>query len=102
MCLDKLTYAGNLENLRAVEGDARHHFVHGDLGNRDRVDQLLNQYKPSAILNFAADSHVDRSIHGPEDFIQTNIVGTFACLSRFEIIGAYYLAQRRPRFGFYT
>lgn len=78
--LDKLTYAGNLENLRTVEGDARHHFVHGDLGDRDRVDQLLDQYKPRAILNFAAESHVDRSIHGPEDFIQTNIVGTFRLL----------------------
>lgn len=78
--LDKLTYAGNLENLRTAKGDARHHFVHGDLGDRDRVDQLLDQYKPRAILNFAAESHVDRSIHGPEDFIQTNIVGTFRLL----------------------
>jgi dTDP-glucose 4,6-dehydratase len=78
--LDKLTYAGNLENLRTVEGDARHYFVHGDLGDRDRIDQLLYQYKPRAILNFAAESHVDRSIHGPEDFIQTNIVGTFRLL----------------------
>lgn len=78
--LDKLTYAGNLENLRTVEGNVRHHFVHGDLGDRDRVDPLLDQYKPRAILNFAAESHVDRSIHGPEDFIQTNIVGTFRLL----------------------
>ena len=78
--LDKLTYAGNLENLRSIERDVRHQLVHGDLGDWGLVDRLLTQHKPRAILNFAAESHVDRSIHGPEDFIQTNIVGTFRLL----------------------
>jgi dTDP-glucose 4,6-dehydratase len=78
--LDKLTYAGNLENLATLRGDARHVFVQGDLGDRTLVDSLLAQYRPRAVLNFAAESHVDRSIHGPEDFIQTNIVGTFRLL----------------------
>jgi len=78
--LDKLTYAGNLENLAALEGDARHHFVRGDIGDFDLVARLLAEHQPRAIVNFAAESHVDRSIHGPEDFIQTNIVGTFHLL----------------------
>ncbi len=75
--LDKLTYAGNLENLASLHGDARHLFVRGDLGDRALVDRLLAEHRPRAVLHFAAESHVDRSIHGPEDFIQTNIVGTF-------------------------
>ncbi len=78
--LDKLTYAGNLDNLSSLDGDARHIFVKGDIGDRALVDQLLAQHKPRAVINFAAESHVDRSIHGPEDFIQTNIVGTFHML----------------------
>jgi dTDP-glucose 4,6-dehydratase len=78
--LDKLTYAGNLENLASLQGDARHIFVQGDLGDRALVDSLLAQHRPRAVLHFAAESHVDRSIHGPEDFIQTNIVGTFRLL----------------------
>jgi dTDP-glucose 4,6-dehydratase len=78
--LDKLTYAGNLENLSSLQGDARHVFVHGDLGDRTLVERLLLQHRPRAVLHFAAESHVDRSIHGPEDFIQTNIVGTFRLL----------------------
>lgn len=78
--LDKLTYAGNLDNLSSLEGDKRHLFVRGDIGDRALVDQLLAQHKPRAVINFAAESHVDRSIHGPEDFIQTNIVGTFHLL----------------------
>ena len=85
--LDALTYAGNLENLAAVHGDKRHIFVHGDIGDFDLVSQLLAQHQPRAILNFAAESHVDRSIHGPEDFIQTNIVGTFRLL---EAVRAYW------------
>lgn len=63
--LDKLTYAGNLENLKALDGDARHIFVQGDIGDRALVAQLLQEHKPRAVLNFAAESHVDRSIHGP-------------------------------------
>ena len=78
--LDKLTYAGNLDNLSSLDGDTRHIFVKGDIGDRALVDQLLAQHKPRAVINFAAESHVDRSIHGPEDFIQTNIVGTFHLL----------------------
>lgn len=78
--LDKLTYAGNLENLSSLQGDTRHVFVHGDLGDRTLVERLLLQHRPRAVLHFAAESHVDRSIHGPEDFIQTNIVGTFRLL----------------------
>jgi len=78
--LDKLTYAGNLQSLASLQGDARHIFVHGDIGDRALVERLLAEHKPRAIVNFAAESHVDRSIHGPEDFIQTNVVGTFHLL----------------------
>jgi len=78
--LDRLTYAGNLETLQDVVDDPRHHFVHGDIGDADLVRNLLAEYRPRAIVNFAAESHVDRSISGPEDFIQTNIVGTFRLL----------------------
>ena len=78
--LDKLTYAGNLKNLSSLNRDTRHVFVQGDIGDRELVKQLLVQYRPRAIVNFAAESHVDRSIHGPEDFIQTNVVGTFHLL----------------------
>ena len=85
--LDKLTYAGNLENLASLKDDARHIFVRGDIGDTELVAKLLKQYRPRAIVNFAAESHVDRSIHGPEDFIQTNIVGTFHLL---EAVRAYW------------
>lgn len=78
--LDKLTYAGNLNNLASLQGDARHIFVQGDIGDSTLLAQLLAQHQPRAIVNFAAESHVDRSIHGPEDFIQTNVVGTFRLL----------------------
>jgi len=78
--LDKLTYAGNLENLASLQGDARHAFVQGDIGDAALLAQLLAQYQPRAVINFAAESHVDRSIHGPEDFIQTNVVGTMRLL----------------------
>lgn len=78
--LDKLTYAGNLHNLSSLSQDSRHIFVQGDIGDSSRVSQLLAQYQPRAIINLAAESHVDRSIHGPTDFIQTNILGTFRLL----------------------
>jgi dTDP-glucose 4,6-dehydratase len=78
--LDKLTYAGNLQNLEALTGNPRHIFVCGDIGDAELVAKLLAEYKPRAIVNFAAESHVDRSIHGPGEFIQTNIVGTFQLL----------------------
>jgi dTDP-glucose 4,6-dehydratase len=78
--LDKLTYAGNLDNLASLQGDARHVFVQGDISDRVLVTSLLTQYQPRAIVHFAAESHVDRSIHGPADFIRTNIEGTFSLL----------------------
>jgi len=78
--LDKLTYAGNLATLESLQNDARHIFVHGDIGDKALVSKLLNEYQPRAIVNFAAESHVDRSIHGPTEFIQTNIMGTFNLL----------------------
>ncbi len=78
--LDVLTYAGNLENLTSLAGDARHIFVKGNIGDLDLVSDLLAGHQPRALLNFAAESHVDRSIHGPEDFVQANIVGTFRLL----------------------
>ena len=85
--LDKLTYAGNLQTLQSLQGDARHTFVQGDIGDRALVDRLLAEHQPRAVVNFAAESHVDRSIHGPEDFIQTNVVGTFHLL---ESVRAYF------------
>jgi len=78
--LDALTYAGNRENLASLKGDERHHFVHGDIGDRALLDQLLATHQPRAILHFAAESHVDRSIHGPGAFIKTNVEGTFTLL----------------------
>ena len=78
--LDKLTYAGNLHNLASLQGDARHTFVQGDIGDSALVARLLAEHRPRAVINFAAESHVDRSIHGPEDFIQTNVVGSFRLL----------------------
>lgn len=78
--LDKLTYAGNLYTLASLKDDGCHVFVRGDIGDRELVDQLLQTHQPRAVVNFAAESHVDRSIHGPYDFIQTNVVGTFNLL----------------------
>jgi len=78
--LDALTYAGNRENLQSLDNDPRHLFVQGDIGDVKLVEQLLIKHQIRAVINFAAESHVDRSIHGPEDFIQTNIVGTFHLL----------------------
>ena len=86
--LDKLTYAGNPENLAALQGDPRHVFVKGDIGDRKLVGELLATHRPRAILNFAAESHVDRSIHGPEDFLRTNVTGTYALL---EEVRAFWL-----------
>lgn len=103
--LDKLTYAGNLENLTEIEGNPHHIFVHGDIGDQALVAKLLAEHKPQAVINFAAESHVDRSIHGPEDFIQTNVVGTFHLL---EEVRAYWYAfaaanpveKENPQFRF--
>ena len=74
--LDLLTYAGNLENLASLQGDARHQFVYGSIGDRALVQRLLAEHRPRAVLNFAAESHVDRSLHGPGAFIQTCLLYT--------------------------
>ena len=98
--LDKLTYAGNMENLRSLTGNPGHHFVQGDIGDFELVRGLLEQHRPRAVINFAAESHVDRSIHGPEEFIQTNIVGTFHLL---EAVRASFMAlegEEKSRFRF--
>src|ERR1039458_7585592 len=98
--LDALTYAGNLENLATLKGDSRHIFVHGDIGDVGLVGELLTKYQPRAIVNFAAESHVDRSIHGPGEFIKTNIVGTFNLLESVRTYWSGLAAQDTQRFGF--
>ncbi|WP_230348015.1 dTDP-glucose 4,6-dehydratase [Methylobacillus methanolivorans] len=103
--LDKLTYAGNLENLKDIEGNPNHIFVHGDIGDRALLAKLLAEHKPRAIINFAAESHVDRSIHGPEDFIQTNVVGTFHLLEEVRaywnaLVAANPTEKENPQFRF--
>lgn len=98
--LDKLTYAGNLANLASLAGNPQYLFVHGDIGDSALVAALLAQYRPRAVLNFAAESHVDRSICGPRDFIHTNIVGTFGLL---ECVRQYWEAlpqRKRAAFRF--
>jgi dTDP-glucose 4,6-dehydratase len=91
--LDKLSYAGNLQNLVTLKDDARHVFVKGDIGDAVLVPQLLAQYQPRAVVNFAAESHVDRSIHGPGEFVQNNIVGTYQLL---ESVRTYWSALPAP------
>ena len=98
--LDKLTYAGNPENLASLKGDPRHVFVQGDIGDATLVGRLLAQHRPRAIVNFAAESHVDRSIHGPEDFIQTNIVGTFHLLEEVRAYWSGLAAAEKSGFRF--
>ncbi|MEE3716412.1 dTDP-glucose 4,6-dehydratase [Tumidithrix elongata RA019] len=92
--LDKLTYASNPNTLEALDRDPGYHFVHGDIGNLELVRSLLEQHQPDAIINFAAESHVDRSIVSPQDFIQTNIFGTFQLL---EASKTYYEKLPSPR-----
>ncbi len=91
--LDKLTYAGNPANLASLKDDSRYSFAHGDISDRKRVASLLQQHQPQAIVHFAAESHVDRSIHGPGEFVQTNVVGTFSLL---EETRAYWGALAEP------
>lgn len=98
--LDKLTYAGNLETLRSVFGNSNHTFVHGDIGNTELVSSLLSQYQPRAVINFAAESHVDRSIHGPGEFIQTNIVGTYQLLESVRMYWMSLHASEKSSFRF--
>jgi dTDP-glucose 4,6-dehydratase len=98
--LDKLTYAGNLGSLAPIRGDARHVFVRGDIGDRAQVDALLSEHRPRAIVNFAAESHVDRSIHGPAAFVETNVVGTFALLEAARAFCATLSGAERAAFRF--
>ncbi len=98
--LDKLTYAGNLATLASLEKDSRHIFVHGDIGDRGLVGDLLEKYQPRAIVNFAAESHVDRSIHGPADFVQTNVLGTFNLLESARAYWSQLPAEQKADFRF--
>ena len=98
--LDALTYAGNLENLASLAGDGRHLFVKGDIGDFQLVATLLAKHQPRALVHFAAESHVDRSIHGPDDFIQTNIVGSFRLLEAARAYWDSLAAENKKNFRF--
>jgi dTDP-glucose 4,6-dehydratase len=98
--LDKLTYAGNLANLQSLTGDPRHTFVRGDIADRELVEKLLTEHGIRAIVHFAAESHVDRSIHGPEDFVATNIVGTFRLLEATRAYWSGLSGAERDAFRF--
>lgn len=98
--LDKLTYAGNLANLADIEQHPDHIFVKGDIGDNELIRDLLKQYQPRAIINFAAESHVDRSIHGPGEFIQTNIVGTFNLLEEARAYWGALSSEDKANFRF--
>ena len=99
--LDALTYAGNLENLAALHGDARHLFVQGDICDRALVDRLLAEHRPRAVIHFAAESHVDRSIHGPGAFMRTNVEGTFTLLEAARAWWSALPGAERERFRFH-
>jgi dTDP-glucose 4,6-dehydratase len=98
--LDKLTYAGNLDTLQSLAGHPGHRFVHGDIGDGAAVGALLQQYQPRAVVNFAAESHVDRSIHGPAEFIHTNVLGTFHLLESVRAYWSQLAAQAKADFRF--
>jgi dTDP-glucose 4,6-dehydratase len=98
--LDKLTYAGNLESLVSLQGDARHIFVQGDIGDTPLVARLLAQHQVRAVVNFAAESHVDRSIHGPAAFVETNVVGTFGLLEAVRQYWGALPADEKAAFRF--
>jgi dTDP-glucose 4,6-dehydratase len=98
--LDKLTYAGNFETLASLKNNPKHIFVQGDIGDSALVDRLLAEYQPRAVLNFAAESHVDRSIHGPEDFVQTNVLGTFRLLESVRGYWGALPAEQKTAFRF--
>ena len=99
--LDALTYAGNVHNLDGVRSDARHVFVHGDIGNATLVKQLLDEHRPRAIVHFAAESHVDRSIHGPAAFVHTNVQGTFTLLEAARTYWQALPESQREHFRFH-
>ena len=98
--LDKLTYAGNLHNLESVSANSKYEFVHGDIGDRALVRGLLRKHQPRAIVHFAAESHVDRSIRGPEDFIRTNVDGTFALLEETRAYWSALSGEQQGNFRF--
>jgi dTDP-glucose 4,6-dehydratase len=98
--LDKLTYAGNLRNLESISADPRYNFVHGDIGDRDLVRDVLQRHRPRGIVHFAAESHVDRSIHGPDDFIRTNVNGTLSLLEEARGYWSSLPAEDKTRFRF--
>ena len=98
--LDKLTYAGNLETLASLKDNPKHVFVQGDIGDSALLDRLLAEHKPRAVVNFAAESHVDRSIHGPEDFVQTNVLGTFRLLESVRGFWSALPAEQKAAFRF--
>src|SRR5215470_14813535 len=98
--LDKLTYAGNLNNLQSVESAPRYQFRQGDIADRDLVRELLEKQRPRAIVHFAAESHVDRSIHGPDDFIRTNVNGTFSLLEEARAWWSGLAQEDRKEFRF--
>ena len=99
--LDALTYAGNLESLADVESDPRYHFEHVDIKNKDEVRRVLQQYRPDAIMHLAAESHVDRSIDGPADFIMTNIVGTYNLLDEAKSYRDSLTGEQKDNFLFH-
>ena len=99
--LDALTYAGNMENFAALEGDPRHLFVHGDICDRALLDRLLAEHRPRAVLHFAAESHVDRSIHGPGAFIRTNVEGSFTLLEAARSYWSGLEATQKAAFRFH-
>ena len=98
--LDKLTYAGNLESLSDVAGDPRFHFVQADIADGSTVAQVFQEYKPTSVINFAAESHVDRSIDGPEAFVHTNVVGTFRLLEAARVYLSHATPAQREHFRF--
>ncbi|MBI3041316.1 MAG: dTDP-glucose 4,6-dehydratase [Betaproteobacteria bacterium] len=98
--LDYLTYAGNLDNLSALSGDERHTFIQGDINDRALVARLLREHQPGAVVHFAAESHVDRSIHGPADFVHTNVIGTFSLLEEARIYWCSLKESEKARFRF--
>ncbi len=98
--LDKLTYAGNLRNLEKISSNKQYCFVHGDICDRKLVAALFKQYQPKAIVHFAAESHVDRSIHGPDDFVQTNVHGTFSLLEEARVYCSSLSETDRAAFRF--
>jgi len=100
IALDKLTYAGNLENLKSVEANANYEFAQGDIGDSRLVAKLLHQHQPRAIINFAAESHVDRSIHGPDEFMLTNIMGTYRLLEEARSFFNTLTEENQKKFRF--